>query len=158
MRTDTPLRPLKRSHRLTGRYLPKVVVAKSPSWTRGRKPCKDFLRGKCTNPSCDLWHLSVCYNYKSEPRCIHGEKCKFRQVEVDGQPCKKSKKIGGKGSVALLKESIQLGCVSNDCYQRNLFNGRKIGIKSHHQIVHGNVAPHQNSGKKGSIARSYSKV
>ena len=26
----------------------------SPSWTRGRIPCKDFLTVKCTNPSSNL--------------------------------------------------------------------------------------------------------
>ena len=34
----------------------------------------------------------------------------------------------------------------------------KFGIKSHLQTLQGHVAPHQNSGKKGSIARSWSKV
>ena len=36
----------------------------------------------------------------------------FGHTEADGQPSKKSKKGGGRGSVALLKESFQLGCVS----------------------------------------------
>ena len=44
----------------------------SPSWTRGRIPCKDFQRGKCTNSSCNLWH-PVCYDYKSESG-TNGEK------------------------------------------------------------------------------------
>ena len=47
--------------------------------------------------------LPVCLNYKSKYGTTYGEKCKFRHVEVDGQPSKKSKKSGGKGSVALLK-------------------------------------------------------
>ena len=33
---------------------------------------------------------------------------------ADGQPSKKSKKGGGTGSVASVKESVQLGCVSQD--------------------------------------------
>ena len=44
--------------------------------------------------------------------------CFFRHVEAEEQPSKKSKKGGAKGSVALLKESTQLGCVSQDSYPR----------------------------------------
>ena len=28
----------------------------SPSGLKGRKPCKHFFGGTCTEPSCDLWH------------------------------------------------------------------------------------------------------
>ena len=28
----------------------------SPSGLKGRKPCKHFLVGTCTAPSCDFWH------------------------------------------------------------------------------------------------------
>ena len=31
----------------------------SPSWTRGRLPCRGFLGTGCTNPSCNLWHPPV---------------------------------------------------------------------------------------------------
>ena len=66
----------------------------------------------------DSGTLSVCLNYKSEKGCVHGDKCHFRHVEADEKPSKKSKKGGAKGSVALLKESTQLGCVSQDSYPR----------------------------------------
>ena len=36
------------------------------------------------------------------------------KLRLVGSPVKKSKKSGGKGSVALLKETIQLGCESQD--------------------------------------------
>ena len=71
---------------------------------------------------------------------------------------KKSKKSGVKGSVALLKESIQSGCMSQDSHPRKSKGRRKIGIKTRRQIVQGHLAPHQNSVQKGSIARSFSKV
>ena len=38
----------------------------------------------------------------------------FRHVKAEEKPSKKSKKGGAKGPVATLKESIQLGCVSQD--------------------------------------------
>ena len=66
-----------------------------------------------------FWHPPVCQNYKSENRCIHGDKCHFRHVEAERKPSKKTKKGGVKRSVAILKESTQLGCVSRDSYPRN---------------------------------------
>ena len=47
--------------------------------------------------------------------------CFFRHVEAEEKSSKKSKKGGAKGSVALLKESAQLGCVSQDSYPRSSF-------------------------------------
>ena len=38
----------------------------------------------------------------------------MRHIEADGQLREKLKKSGAKGSVAFLKESLQLGCVSHD--------------------------------------------
>ena len=46
------------------------------------------------------------------------DQCLFRHTEAGGRPSKKSKKGGGEGSVALLKESMQLECVSQDCSPR----------------------------------------
>ena len=48
-----------------------------------------------------------------------------------GSPSKKSKKGGAKGSVASLKESVQLGCVSQDAYPRKsiLHEQGKLGSK-----------------------------
>ena len=55
---------------------------------------------------------------EAESGCNFGDQCLFRHTQADGQPSTKSKESGGKGSVALLKESIQLGCVSQDCPPR----------------------------------------
>ena len=53
--------------------------------------------------------LPVDLNYKSVSGCKYGDNCHFRRIEADGQPNEESKKSGGKGSVALLKETVQLG-------------------------------------------------
>ena len=84
----------------------------------------------------------MCCNYRSESGCTYGEKCKFRHVEADGKPSKKSKKSGGKGSVALLKESLQLGCASHNSYQRKptLRKERKLG--SNHTVKFSKVTWH----------------
>ena len=79
----------------------------------GKIPCRYFLRGKCTSPSCNCWHPPVCLNYKSESRCTCGEKCRVRHVEADGQPSKKSKKSGCERISGLIKGvCTRVSCVS----------------------------------------------
>ena len=56
-------------------------------------------------------------------------------AEVDGKPSNKSKKSGVRGSVALLKESIQLGCVSQD-YPPKKSILREVGkVGSNHAVT-----------------------
>ena len=117
-----------------------------------RPNCVPTFR-KCVNPSCCSWHPPVCLNRDAKI----GEKCRFRHAEVDGQPTEKSKNGGVRGSVSLLKVSIQLGCFSRlppeqICHAEKVENWDQITLLQKH------VAPHENSGKNGSIARSYSKV
>ena len=61
--------------------------------------------------SCDYWCPPECQHYKTQSGCKFGEKCVFRDKRVDSQPNKKQKKNGGKGSLALWKNSKQFGCV-----------------------------------------------
>ena len=131
----------------------------SPSRLKGLKAYKNYIKGKCADPSCDYWHPPVCQNYKSVSGSKFGDKCLFRHTVADGQHSKKSKKSCGKGSVALLKESKLLECGSQDCPQK-VYSLRswKNGIESRHHILQGHVAPHQISGEKRSIARSHAKV
>ena len=68
--------------------------------------------------SCNFGHRPECQNYKSEAGCNFGRTCFFRYVEDEEMSSKKSKKGGAKGSVAIMKESAQLGCVSQDSYPR----------------------------------------
>ena len=95
---------------------------------KGEIPCRFKF---CKNPSCRFWHPPVCLNYKYEKGCVYGDKCRFRHVEAHVKPNKKSKKGGAKGSVAILKDSIQLGCVSQDSYPKKSFlrEPGKLGTK-----------------------------
>ena len=70
-------------------------------------------------------------NYKSlEEGCIYGDECDFRHVEAEGKPSKKSKKGGAKESLAILKESIQFGCVSQDsCPRKSVLRGSKHTVE-----------------------------
>ena len=49
---------------------------RSPSGRMFRWPCKDYLKGTCTNSFCEKWHPPECLFYKSENGCRFGEKCK----------------------------------------------------------------------------------
>ena len=73
---------------------------RSPSGKVARLPCKDYLKGICTNPFCEKWHPPECLFYKSEKGCRFGEKCSYAHRQVDEQPSKRSKKNGNKSAVA----------------------------------------------------------
>ena len=86
----------------------------SPSGRMSRSPCKDYLKGTCTNSFCEKWHPPECLFYKSENGCRFGEKCSYAHRQVDEQPSKRSKKNGDKSVVAMLQITRQLGCVLQD--------------------------------------------
>ena len=79
-----------------------------------RLPCKDYLKGTCTNPFCEKWHPPECLFYKSENGCRFGEKCTYAHRQVEEHPSKRSKKNGDKSAVDMLKITRQLVCVSQD--------------------------------------------
>ena len=68
---------------------------KSPSGRMFRLPCKDYLKGICTN--------SFCKNGKSGNGCRFGEKCSYAHRQVEEQPSKRSTKNDDKSAVAMLK-------------------------------------------------------
>ena len=78
-----------------------------PSGRMSRWPCKDYLKGTCTNSFCEKWHPPECLFYKSESGCRFGEKCSYAHRQVDEQPSKRSKKNGDKSAVAMLKKHEQ---------------------------------------------------
>ena len=65
---------------------------KSPSGRMSRCPCKDYLKGTCTNSFCLKCHPPECLFYKSENGCRFGEKCSYAHRQVEEQPSKRSKK------------------------------------------------------------------
>ena len=123
-RDNRPLLLQKARTQTDGKNHRKVLVSEEKSFLewKAKKTFKKILRWKCTNPSCDYWHPPVCQNYKSESGCQYGDDCQFRHTEFDGQPSKKSKNSGGKkDQLPYWKESIQLGCVSQDDPPRKSF-------------------------------------
>ena len=117
----------------------------SPSGLKGKRQCKHVLGGTCTETSCDFWHSPVSVSLYA--------------LRLVGSPVKSEKKGGAKGLVALLKETIQLGCVLYEPSEKIDSAGKwKVGIESHSQVLEGHDASRKISGKEGSIAGNHSKV
>ena len=93
--------------------------------------------------SCGFWHPPVCQKYKSETGCTFGNTCFFRHVEAEEKPSKKSKKVCAKGSVALMKEFIQLGCVFEDSYPRQSILRQQGKLGSKHAVKFSKGTWHQ---------------
>ena len=83
---------------------------RSPNGRMFRWPCKDYLKGTCTNSFCEKWHPPECLFYKTKSGCRFGEKCSYAHRQVDEQPTKRSKKNDDKSAVAILKKG--------DCHER----------------------------------------
>ena len=65
---------------------------KNPIGRMSRWPCKDYLKGTCTNSFCEKWHPPECLFYKTKSGCRFGEKCSYAHRQVDEQPTKKVQK------------------------------------------------------------------
>ena len=116
---------------------------KSPSGRMSRWPCKDYLKGTCTNPFCEKWHPPECLFYKTKSGCRFREKCSYAHRQVDEQPSKRFKNNDDKSAVAMLKkndlhESIRQPVVKRDrSYERP---GRPVLKRdTRHELKHGPV-------------------
>ena len=94
---------LKQNERKTSRT--RSPRSRSPSGKMARLPCKDYLKGTCTNSFCEKWHPPDCLFYKTKSGCRFGEKCSYAHRQVEEQPSKRSKKNGDKSAVAMLKKN-----------------------------------------------------
>ena len=81
--------------------------------------------------------------------CIYDNDCCSRHFEAEEKPSKKSKKGGAKGSVALLMESLQLGCVSQDSHPRkSVLREENWDQITPSKFLQGHATPQQNSGNE----------
>ena len=94
---------------------------KSPSGRMSRWPCKDYLKGSCTNSFCEKWHPPECLYYKTKSGCRFGKKCSYAHCQVDEQPTKRFKKNDDRSAVALLKKGDwhQRGSVTDRYHDRS---------------------------------------
>ena len=74
---------------------------RSPSGRMSRWPCKDYLKGTCTNSFCEKWHPPDACLFYARPRVVADlwEKCSYAHRQVDEQPSKRSQKEGDKSAV-----------------------------------------------------------
>ena len=77
---------------------------KSPSGRMSRWPCKDYVKGICTNSFYEKWHPPECLFYKSKSGCRFGETCSYAHRQVDEQPSKRCHENDDKIAVAMLKK------------------------------------------------------
>ena len=109
---------------------------KSPSGGTSRWPCKDNLKGTCTNSFCEKWHPPECLFHKTKSGCRLGEKCSYAHRQVDEQPCKRSKKNDDQSAVAIWKKGDwqERGLVTDQCHDRSgkpdKMSDKKLGQKS----------------------------
>ena len=80
-----------------------------------RLPCKDYLKGTCSNSFCEKWHPPNCLFYKSERWMqISGKSALMRIAKLMNSQAKGLKGMVNKSAVVMLKSTTQLGCVFQD--------------------------------------------
>ena len=82
---------------------------RSPSGKMARLPCKDYLKGTCTTPFCEKWHLPECLFYKSKKGCRFGEECSYAHRQVEEHLGKRSKRMVTELQWLFLKEYTTIG-------------------------------------------------
>ena len=113
-RHQKPLHPLSHQQQEGRASRKRSLRGKSPSGKTDRQPCKNFLKGSCTQLPCDYWHPPECQFYKSESGGKFGNECSFPHRKVEEQPNKRPKKGGDKSAAAIAKDVRQLCCVLQD--------------------------------------------
>ena len=94
-------------------WLAKIVTKREFTWHWYKLLLKTWLK------TCvvlrNYWYRPVCQNYKSESGCKFGEKVRLYAQRGWQSAQRKPKKTGGKGSVALLKNSNQFWLCISGC-------------------------------------------
>ena len=66
---------------------------KGPSGRMSRWPCKDYLKGTCTNLFCEKWHPPECLFYKTKSGCRFGESALMRIARLKNSLAKGPKRM-----------------------------------------------------------------
>ena len=151
-KNNRPLQRLKRRHRLTGRYPPKVQAVKVKAFL-GREAeyhamifIEESVRVRLV--TCGTLPCVAITSLNPDVRML--KNVNSDMLRLMAGLAKSRRKNGGKGSVLFLNEGISTIrlCISRFLSEKTYSTERKkIGTKSHRQILQGNVALHQNSGK-----------
>ena len=136
-------------------------TGKSPSGRMSRWPCKDYLKGTCTNSFCEKWHPPEYLFYKTKSGCRFGEKSSYAHRQVDEQPCKRSKKNDDKSAAAMLKKyelHDRTGQPDVDRDTRHESNHGPVGCNSSNTRQLGCVFQDMDPPKLSSILRKSSNM
>ena len=87
---------------------------KSPSGRMSRWPCKDYLKGTCTNSFCEKWHSPECLFYKTKSGCRFGKSARMHIVRLMNNLVKGTKRMMTKVQKIDLHESIWQPVVNRD--------------------------------------------
>ena len=87
------LRALLRGRMREMRREPEVPEARVPVGRMSRLPCKDYLKGTCTNSFCEKWHPPECLFYKSENGCRFGKTALLYSARLMNGPAKGLKRM-----------------------------------------------------------------
>ena len=99
---------------------------RSPSGRMSRWPCKDYLKGTCTNSFCKGGTLQNACSTRTKSGCKFGEKCSYAHRQVDEQPSKRFRKNDDKSSSSHVEEEwLARKCMLTCCQPWQ--NSRKIG-------------------------------
>ena len=71
------------------------VPEESPSGRMSRWPCKDYLKGICTNSFCEKWHTPECLFYKRKDADLERSSL-MRIARLKNSPAKGLKRNGDK--------------------------------------------------------------
>ena len=97
---------------------------------RLQKPCKDYVKGTCTNPSCDPGASSLCARITNHKQAeILSRSVSFLHREADRQTKKKTKE-GVKGSLTFIKKVKELGGETQDAVSPMINSISRKGRKS----------------------------
>ena len=71
----------------------KASKTRSPSGRMFRWPCKDYLKGICTNSFCEKWHPPECLFYKTKSGCRFGKSARMHIVRLMNNQVKGPKRM-----------------------------------------------------------------
>ena len=152
-----PLLLQRRRHRLTEEDLPKALGSRreGPSGRKPQQACISYFKGNCTDPSCFfffgiLTYVKITYLNRDANSATNV----FSDIlRLTGSPVKSRRKVVGKDQLPCWRSQYSL--VACPKRQRRAIEEvysteeLKIGIKLHHQLLQGHMAPHTNRERKG---------
>ena len=159
-------RPKGRSSSLASHPKAKQTDGEEPQYSLGSGSKQENLLTKSgipcrfkfsQNPSCKFWHPPMCRKDTFQNICSKNTiSDMLRQNE--SQTRRQTKVV--RRTSCYIEGVFTIGLYISKFLSEKIYSTWicKIGIETHRQILQRHLEPNENSGKKGSIARSYPKV